>query len=79
MYPKVVVCSCNKNFAEHLLSYPPATNGAKRNLGKLRYSCQRAPDAREVSVSFLVGYPKWKVRCRAAASSLSKDTKVCLP
>ena len=29
-------------------------------------------DAREVSVSFLVGYPKWKVRCSAAASSLSK-------
>ena len=38
-----------------------------------------ASDAREVSVSFLVGYPKWKVRCSAAASSLSKDTKVCLP
>ena len=36
-------------------------------------------DAREVCVSFLVGYPKWKVRCSAAASSLSKDTKVCLP
>ena len=25
-------------------------------------------DVREVSVSFLVGYPKWKVRCSAAAS-----------
>src|ERR1041384_792636 len=37
-----------------------------------------AVDAREVSVSFLVGYPKWKVRCSAAPSSLSKDTKVCL-
>src|ERR1043165_4705805 len=36
MYPKVVVCACNKNFAQHLLSSPPATNGAKRNLGKLR-------------------------------------------
>ena len=32
VYPKVVVCSCNKNFAQHLLSYHPATNGAKRNL-----------------------------------------------
>src|SRR3954467_13679774 len=42
MYPKVVVCACNKNFAQHLLSYHPATNGAKRNLWRLRYSCQRA-------------------------------------
>ena len=44
MYPKVVVRACNKNFAQHLLSYPAATNGAKRNLGRLRYSCQRAPE-----------------------------------
>src|SRR3954464_9650873 len=36
MYPMVVVRACNKNFAQHLLSFPPATNGAKRNLGKLR-------------------------------------------
>ena len=43
MYPKVVVRACNKNFAQHLLSYHPATNGAKRNLGTFRYSCQRAP------------------------------------
>src|SRR3954463_14495375 len=35
MYPKVVVRACNKNFAQHILSYPPATNGAKRNLGRL--------------------------------------------
>ena len=28
----------------------------------------RSADAREISVSFLVGYPKWKVRCSAAAS-----------
>src|SRR3954471_20152186 len=44
MHPKVVVRACNKNFAQHLLSYPPATNGDKRNLGRLRYSCQRAPE-----------------------------------
>src|SRR3954464_3309021 len=44
MYPKVVVRACNKNFAQHLLSYPAATKGAKRNLGRLRYSCQRAPE-----------------------------------
>src|SRR3954467_14779360 len=44
MHPKVVVRACNKNFAQHLLSYPPSTNGAKRNLGRLRYSCQRAPE-----------------------------------
>src|ERR1043165_4038019 len=36
MYPKVVVRACNNNFTQHLLSFPPATNGAKRNLGKLR-------------------------------------------
>src|SRR3954469_22596746 len=36
MYPRVVVRACNKNFAQHLLSFPPATNGAKRNFGKLR-------------------------------------------
>src|ERR1044072_6748051 len=36
MYPRVVVRACNKNFAQHLLSIPPATNGAKRNLGLLR-------------------------------------------
>ena len=29
-----------------------------------------------VSVSFLVGYPKWKVRCSTAVVSLSEDTKV---
>ena len=33
-------------------------------------------DAREVSVSFLVGYPKWKVRCSTAAVSLSENAKV---
>src|SRR3954464_3283544 len=44
MYPKVVVRACNKNFAQHHLSYPPATNGTKRNLGRLRCSCQRAPE-----------------------------------
>src|SRR4051812_28917691 len=44
MYPKVLVRACNKNFAQHLLSYPPATNGDKRNLGILRWSCQRAPE-----------------------------------
>ena len=33
-------------------------------------------DAREISVSFLVGYPKWKVRCSTAAVSLSEDAKV---
>ena len=33
-------------------------------------------DAREVSVSFLVGYPKWKVRCSTAAVSSSKDAEV---
>src|SRR3954470_6403138 len=44
MYPNVVVRACNKNFAQHLLSYPPATNGAKRNLGRLRCSCKRAPE-----------------------------------
>src|ERR1043165_7120813 len=43
MYPKVVVRACNKNFAQHLLSYPPAMNGAKRNLGRVRCSCKRAP------------------------------------
>src|SRR4051812_33471072 len=43
MYPKVVVRACNKNFAQNLLSYHPATNGAKRNLWRLRCSCQRAP------------------------------------
>src|SRR4051812_21670928 len=44
MYPKVVVRACNNNFAQHLLSYPPSMNGAKRNLGRLRCSCQRAPE-----------------------------------
>src|SRR3954464_6532337 len=44
MYPKVVVRACNKIFAQHLLSYPPSTKGAKRNIGRLRYSCQRAPE-----------------------------------
>src|SRR4051812_48085535 len=28
----------------HLLSYHPATNGAKGNLWRLRCSCQRAPE-----------------------------------
>ena len=36
----------------------------------------RLGDAREVSVSFLVGYPKWKVRCSTAAVSLSIVAKV---
>ena len=37
-------------------------------------------DAREISFSFLVGYPKWKVRCSTATVSLSEDAKVdCLP
>src|SRR3954470_2047181 len=44
MYPKVGVRACNKNFAQHLLSYHPATNEDKRNLWILRYSCQRAPE-----------------------------------
>src|SRR4051812_48522589 len=44
MYPKVVVHACNKNFAEHLLSYHPAMNGDKRNLLRLRCSCQRAQE-----------------------------------
>src|SRR3954466_3543836 len=44
MYPKVVVRACNKNFAQHLLSYHPATNGVKRNLWRLRCSCQKAPE-----------------------------------
>src|SRR3954464_6204153 len=42
MYRKVVVHACNKNFAQHLLSYHPTMNRAKRNLWRLRYSCQRA-------------------------------------
>ena len=29
-------------------------------------------DAREISFSFLVGYPKWKVRCSTAASFLQR-------
>ena len=33
-------------------------------------------DAREVSVSFLVGYPKWKVRCSTTAVSSSKDAEL---
>ena len=37
---------------------------------------KRTADARELSVSFLVGYPKWKVRCSTAAVSLSEDAKV---
>src|SRR3954468_16072967 len=44
MHPKVVVRTCNKNFAQHLLSYHPATNGTKRNLRRLKCSCQRAPE-----------------------------------
>ena len=38
--------------------------------------CVQAGDAREVSVSFLVGYPKWKVRCSTTTVSLSEDAKV---
>src|SRR3954470_20317206 len=57
MYPKVVVRACNKNFAQHLLSFPPATNGAKRNLGKLRYSCQRAPE-QSINTSWIHGILK---------------------
>ena len=57
MYPKVVVRACNKNFAQHLLSYPPATNGAKRNLGRLRYSCQSAPE-QSINTSWMHGIPK---------------------
>src|SRR3954470_19316805 len=52
MYPKVVVRACNKNFAQHLLSYPPATNGSKRNLGRLRYSCQREPE-QSINISWI--------------------------
>ena len=44
MYPNVVVHACNKNFAQHIFSYPPSTNVAKRNLGILRCSCQRAAE-----------------------------------
>src|SRR3954468_19963440 len=44
MYPNVVVRASNNNFAQHLFSYHPATNGAKRNLWRLRCSCQRAPE-----------------------------------
>src|SRR3954471_4440369 len=57
MYPKVVVRACNKNFTQHLLSYPPATNGAKRNLGRLRYSCQRAPE-QSINTSWIHGILK---------------------
>ena len=34
------------------------------------------PLMHEISFSFLVGYPKWKVRCSTTAVSLSKDAKV---
>ena len=57
MYPKVVVRACNNNFAQHLLSYPPATNGAKRNLGRLRCSCQRAPE-QSINTSWIHGILK---------------------
>src|SRR3954452_15118137 len=57
MYPKVVVRACNKNFAQHLLSYPPATNGAKRYLGRLRYSYQRAPE-QSINTSWIHGILK---------------------
>src|ERR1044072_5856024 len=60
MYPKVVVRACNKNFAQHILSYPPATNGAKRNLGRLRYSCQRAPE-QSINTSWIHGILKFLV------------------
>ena len=33
MYPKVGVHACNKNFAQHLLSYHPATTGPKGTYG----------------------------------------------
>ena len=33
-------------------------------------------DVTRVYFSPLVGYPKWKVRCRVAAISLSEDAKV---
>ena len=36
MYPKVVVCACNKNFAQHVLSYPPTMNGAKNELREIK-------------------------------------------
>ena len=54
---KVVIRACNKNFAQHLLSYPPATNGDKRNLGGLRYSCQRAPE-QSINTSWIHGILK---------------------
>src|ERR1041385_8715538 len=44
MYP-VGSCAClQQELAQHLLSYHPATSGAKRNLWRLRCSCQRAPE-----------------------------------
>src|SRR3954469_6830407 len=44
MYP-VGSCACLKSeLAQHLLSYHPSMNGAKRNLWRLRCSCQRAPE-----------------------------------
>ena len=36
MYPKVFVRACIKNFAQHLLSYPPAMNGAKKELREIK-------------------------------------------
>ena len=33
MYPKVVVRACNKNFAQHLLSYHPLSTGPKGTYG----------------------------------------------
>ena len=33
MYPKVVVRARNKNFAQHILSYNPATIGPKGTYG----------------------------------------------
>src|SRR3954468_16341136 len=57
MYPRVVVRACNKNFAQHLLSYPLTTNRAKRNLGRLRYSYQRAPE-QSINTSWIHGILK---------------------
>src|SRR3954462_13470158 len=57
MYPKVVVRACMKNFAQHLLSYTPTMNGSKRNLGRLRCSCQRAPE-QSVNTSWIHGILK---------------------
>src|SRR3954469_1099722 len=51
MYPKVVVRACNKNFAQHLLSYHPTTNGAKRNLWRLRCTYVKEHRNKELTLS----------------------------